>query len=199
MNPLKDQNYIALDLELNNLKNGEVPRIIEVGVCIGSPVRPDDLITHNWYLDPGEGISPFIMNLTGITNDVIIEKAVSHEAVAEELGDLIETHKCFSNPITWGQGDAEELKAEFRERGINFPYFGRRIFDVKTIFVFRQMVYGRTLSGGLKKAMGSYGLNFQGEQHRASVDAENTLRFFFHLLGRERVAAECVHRLSNLK
>lgn len=198
MNPVRDQNYFALDLELNNLKNGEQPRIIEVGICIGSPLRPNDLIVKNWYLDPEESITPFITSLTGITDEVIAEKAVPHTSVATQLGDLINEYKCFTNPITWGQGDADELQAEFKERGINFPHFGRRIFDVKTIYVFRQMVYGRAVSGGLKKAMQSYGLNFIGEQHRASVDAENTLRLFFHLLQRERSVVDCIQGLSAL-
>lgn len=197
MNPIKDQNYIALDLELNNLKNGQVPKIIEVGVAIGSPAEPDKITTVNWYLDPEEPISPFIANLTGITDDTIREKALPHSRVAKELGALIDVYKCYCNPITWGQGDAEELKAEFKERNIDFPYFGRRIFDVKTVYVFKQMVKGCSLSGSLKKAMGSYGVKFRGEPHRASVDAENTLRFLFHFLNKERGLYESLEKLKN--
>lgn len=37
MNPLKDVNYFSLDLELNNKKDGTVPKIIQVGIAIGSP------------------------------------------------------------------------------------------------------------------------------------------------------------------
>jgi DNA polymerase III epsilon subunit-like protein len=65
MNPIRDQNYFSLDLELNNLNNGTTPKIIQVGVSIGSPVRSDDIKTFSWYLDPEEDISPFITKLTG--------------------------------------------------------------------------------------------------------------------------------------
>jgi inhibitor of KinA sporulation pathway (predicted exonuclease) len=199
MNPIRDQNYFSLDLELNNLNNGTTPRIIQVGVSIGSPVRPDDIKTFSWYLDPEEEITPFITKLTGIDNQLIKEKAVPHQIVAEELGALININKCFVNPVTWGQGDADELKAEFRERNIHFPFFGRRIFDVKTLYVFNQMVQGKSPSGGLRKSMLSYGLTFEGQSHRAEIDALNTLRFFFYFLEKQRKFEEYKELMRTLK
>jgi inhibitor of KinA sporulation pathway (predicted exonuclease) len=195
---MRDTNYFALDLELNSKGDGSLPRIIEVGVAIGNPLKPSEIKKLNWYLDPEEPVTPFISGLTGITDEVIREKAVSHTQVAKELGALVDVYKCFPNPITWGQGDALELKGEFRERGINFPYFGRRIFDVKTVFVFHQIALGKTTSGSLKKSMSSYGLKFDGEPHRAADDAYNTLRFFFHLLSRENQLRNHVSALTKL-
>jgi inhibitor of KinA sporulation pathway (predicted exonuclease) len=190
MNPIRDIKYCALDLELNNLQNGQTPKIIQVGIAIASPIRPNDIQTYSWYLDPEEEISPFITKLTGIDNQLIKEKAVSHETVAEQFGELLKVNECFVNPIVWGGGgdgnDASELKAEFRERNIDFPFFGRRVVDVKTLYVFQQMVEGKSPSGGLRKSMNSYGLDFVGTPHRADVDAENTLRFFFYFLQRQR-------------
>lgn len=197
MKEIRNQKYFSLDLELNNLKNGKVPRIIEVGVAIGSPMDPDSITTINWYLDPEESISPFITDLTGITDSMIAEKAVSHEGLAKELGALLDVHKCYVNPVTWGQGDADELKAELKGRNIEFPYFGRRIFDVKNIFVYKQMIKGCTTSAGLKKAMALYGLKFKGEPHRASVDAENTLRFMFHLMSIDREIYQFIQAAKN--
>jgi inhibitor of KinA sporulation pathway (predicted exonuclease) len=199
MNPIRDQNFISIDLELNNKQDGTTPRIIQVGVSIGSPVRPDDIKTFSWYLDPEEEITPFITKLTGIDNQLIKEKAVPHQIVAEELGALININKCFVNPVTWGQGDADELKAEFRERNIHFPFFGRRIFDVKTLYVFNQMVQGKSPSGGLRKSMLSYGLTFEGQSHRADVDALNTLRFFFYFLEKQRKFEEYKELMRTLK
>jgi ATP-dependent DNA helicase DinG len=198
MNDLKDIKYFSLDLELNPSQDGTTPKIIEVGVAFASPVRPEEITRYNWYLDPQEPITPFITQLTGITDEIIKEKAVSHETVAEELGALIQTWQCFPNPVVWGQGDADELKDEFRERNIKFPFFGRRIFDVKTLCVFQQMVQGKSPGGGLRKCMNSYGLRFEGEPHRAAVDATNTLRFFFYLLNTERKRQETIQQLTNL-
>jgi DNA polymerase III epsilon subunit-like protein len=105
MNPIRDQNFISIDLEFNNKQDGTTPKIIQVGVSIGSPVRPDDIKTFSWYLDPEEEITPFITKLTGIDNQLIKEKAVPHQIVAEELGALININKCFVNPVIWGQGN----------------------------------------------------------------------------------------------
>jgi inhibitor of KinA sporulation pathway (predicted exonuclease) len=203
MNPIRDQNYFSLDLELNNLNNGTTPKIIQVGVSIGSPVRPDDIKTFSWYLDPEEEITPFITKLTGIDNQLIKEKAVPHQIVAEELGALININKCFVNPIVWGGGgegnDATELKDEFRERNIDFPFFGRRVVDVKTLYVFNQMVQGKSPSGGLRKSMISYGLTFEGQSHRAEIDALNTLRFFFYFLEKQRKFEEYRFQMKEMR
>lgn len=200
---MRDQNYLALDLELNNKNDGTTPKIIQVGVAWGSPIRPNEIETHSWYLDPEEHINPFITQLTGITDEIIQEKSVPHDKLAEELGMLISWEKCFVNPLVWGSNDkfsdATELKDEFRERGIDFPFFGRRIFDVKTLYVFNQMVRGKTPSGGLRKSMISYGLDFIGQSHRADVDALNTLRFFFYFLQRQKMFEDYKELMSGLK
>lgn len=181
------QKYIAIDLELNNKRDGTQPKIIQVGAAVGNPWGSDSsILTYSWYLDPQEPIDPFITNLTGITNEIIREESISHDAVAGRLSGLIKSNQCFVNPITWGGSghlsDAEELKNEFSERNIDFPHFGRRIIDVKTLYVFHQLAKEKSTSNGLKKAMRSCGLTFEGEAHRADVDAYNTLRFFFYFL-----------------
>lgn len=203
MNPVRDQTYFSLDLELNSKQDGTTPRIIQVGVSVASPVMPDDIKTFSWYLDPQEPITPFIQQLTGITDEIIKEKSVSHQVVAQELGNIITENKCFVNPVVWGGGgegnDATELKDEFRERGIDFPFFGRRVIDVKTLYVFNQMVQGKTPSGGLRKSMISYGLDFIGTSHRAEIDAENTLRFFFYFLNKQRKFEEYKNEMKEMK
>ena len=191
MNPLRDQNYFSLDLELLNKNDGTVPKIIQVGCAWGSPVRPEDIKTYSWYLNPEEPITEFISKLTGITDEIIQEKSVSHETVASELGDILKQNQCFCNPLVWGGNnkfsDASELKDEFTQRNIDFPFFGRRVVDVKTLYVFTQMVQGKSPSGGLRKSMISYGLDFLGTAHNAEYDALNTLRFFFYFLERQRM------------
>jgi inhibitor of KinA sporulation pathway (predicted exonuclease) len=196
---MRDTNYFSLDLELNNKNDGTTPRIIQVGVAWGSPIRPEDIQTYSWYLNPQEPITEFIQNLTGITDEIIQEKSVSHETLAFEFGKVLKENQLFVNPITWGQGDASELKDEFRERNIDFPFFGRRIFDIKTLYVFNQMVRGKTPSGGLRKSMISYGLDFIGQSHRADNDALNTLRFFFYFLQRQKMFEDYKELMNSVK
>jgi inhibitor of KinA sporulation pathway (predicted exonuclease) len=198
---MRDTNYFSLDLELNNKNDGTTPRIIQVGIAWGSPIRPEEIKTHSWYLDPEENITPFITELTGITDEIIKEKSVSHETVAEELGKIIRSYDCFVNPICWGgsgfSSDASELKEEFNQRSINFPFFGRRIFDVKTLYVFQQMTSGRNSRGGLKSALSRNKLEFIGEPHRASDDAFNTLRLFFHYINRYKKLQKMLQDLKD--
>lgn len=180
---IRDTPYLAIDLELNGND------IIQVGVAIGSAYTdPGEYIVKSWYVKPISGgpISGEITKLTGITQGVIDNYAVNHDVVAKELGDLISQHGVFVNPVQWGLSDADELKREFNDLGVKFPFFGRRVIDVKHFFLFIEAANGRSLSGGLRSAMGRHGLHFTGTPHRADWDALNTLRFFFHLLRRQQ-------------
>lgn len=181
--------YMALDLELNNAPDRSTanPKIIQVGVAVGTWEHYDKntIITKKWYIDPKEPIYPFITDLTGISNDDIEAYGVPHSSVAKELGDMIKQYKTFVNPVTWGGGDSVELLEEFKQRDVDFPFFGRRWIDVKTLYGFHMISVGKSPSGGLKSAMTQFKIPFRGTAHRADVDAHNTLRFFFALLERQ--------------
>ena len=180
------QNYLSLDLELNNAEDDSTsnPKIIQVGVSVGSyeDYLNGELYKEKWYIDPQEPIFPFITELTGITDDDIARNAVPHEHVAKELSALIKAKDCFVNPITWGGGDSVELKKEFRARDIDFRCFGRRWIDVKTWYTFLRFAKGQPAKAGLKSAMHEFKLKFDGVPHRADDDALNTLRLFFKFL-----------------
>lgn len=177
-----------------------LPRVEQLVI---EPSSMEDLVLKETLepLDPQEPITPFITELTGITDEIIKEKSVSHETVAEELGGIIRSYDCFVNPICWGgsgfSSDASELKEEFNQRDIRFPFFGRRIFDVKTLYVFQQMTSGRNSRGGLKSALSRNKLEFIGEPHRASDDAFNTLRLFFHYINRYKKLQKTIQELKD--
>jgi inhibitor of KinA sporulation pathway (predicted exonuclease) len=200
---MKSENFFALDLELNRPNGDSPPRIIQVGLAIANIADQENIKSVSWHLDPQEPIDPEITELTGITDEIIREKSVPHETVARQLGELLRLYNVFTNPIVWGgtprHSDSKELCTEFRERGIDFPFFGRRIIDVKTIYVFHQIVKNKTKSGSLSSAMNSYGLKFIGKPHRADVDARNTLRFFFHLVNRQGLFETYVQQVKDLK
>ena len=179
---LTPQHFIALDLELNQPSN----RIIQVGVAIGNRFQPEaDYVTKSWLLDPLESISEFIVGLTGITDEAIVKHSVSWGQMAQELSALVVQYDVFVNPITWGGGDSVELLQELRSREIEFKHFGRRWVDIKTYHVLDSLAKGKSAAGGLRSVMGKYKLAFEGEPHRADVDAYNTLRLFFQFLGRQ--------------
>lgn len=177
-------NFLSLDLEMNNSEvNLENPKIIQVGISIGNVT--EILLTKSWYVDPNEPIYDFIVNLTGITDEIIKNQSVSLDIIAKEISDLIISFNCYVNPITWGAGDVVKLIDTFKENNISFKHFGRREIDVKQIYTFLMLSQNRNLKGGLSSAMGRFNLPFRGKAHRADIDAENTLRFFFKLIERQ--------------
>jgi inhibitor of KinA sporulation pathway (predicted exonuclease) len=185
----KIQKYLALDLELNNARDGSTPnpKIIQVGIAWGSfeDYINQTIETKKWYIDPQESIYPEITELTGISNGDIESYSVSHETVASDISNIINTHNTFINPVTWGGGDSVELLSEFREKQIVFPHFGRRWIDVKTWFIYNQISLGLSVTGGLSKTMHKYGIQFKGTPHRADIDAFNTLRLFMAMAERQ--------------
>ena len=183
-----DQKYFALDLELNNAPDGLTPNpsIIQVGVTIGSARQlPSEWIVKKWFVKVNEPIYPFITELTGITTDDV-KNGLQHYDIANELDKLIKDNNVFVNPVTWGGGDASELKADFERWGVEFNNFGRRWIDVKTLHTLNMLARGKKPNGGLSSALSVYDLIFEGKEHRADIDAYNTLKLFFEILKRQK-------------
>lgn len=192
-------NYLSLDLELNTNTEGKTTKIIQVGVAIGSPEYPDDIITHSWYVNPGEPLSPFITQLTGITESMVVEGSTPLSSIAEQLLELVDKYQTFVNPVQWGSGDVAELKGEFAAGDIPFRCFGHRHIDVKTIYSYIETSRGKEAKGGLQSCMSKHKLKFEGQPHRAEVDAFNTLRFYFALLLRQRTLEEAMQSIKTIK
>lgn len=186
MNELRPTNYLAIDLELNT-DGKQTYEICEVGIALGNP--GSIFLKDSKVIKINAPLFEKTTELTGITQQEV-DNGVELKDVADWLSSIIDEHKPFVNPVQWGIGDSTELLQEFRENEIDFPYFGRRFIDVKHLFLFIEAANGRALSGGLRSSMNKHKLSFIGEPHRAMNDAHNTLRFFFHLLQRQRKLEE---------
>ncbi|WP_300114168.1 hypothetical protein [Rhodoferax sp.] len=180
-----DQSYLALDLE----RDQKSRKIIQVGIAIAYPKQlQSQYWTRQWLLDPGESIESATTTLTGITDADIQARAVPWEVMASELSALIVKHNTFINPITWGSGDSTELLSAIKDRAISFPHFGRRWIDIKTFHVVLMLAQGKSQTGGLRSVMGKHGIPFKGLAHQADIEAANTLRLFFKLLGSHAIS-----------
>jgi len=176
------QNFIALDLELNQPSN----KVIQVGVAIGNAQqKSEEYVVKKWYLNPNEPIDKFITELTGITNGNISSYSVSHTTVARELTELIKEYNPWLQPVVWGYDDAGQLRREFEKHSVEFKHFGGRWLDVKTIHNFMMFSKNESPRGSLKEAMSRYNSVFEGQEHRADIDAQNTLKFWFDLMRKQ--------------
>lgn len=186
---MRPTTYCALDLEFNQPSK----RVIQIGLCMGTWGSGEPNYERAvWYVDPGEPIAEFITKLTGITDEDIRTKAKPLEQIASEVLKFLDRPR-FVNPVVWGEGDARALRALFESTGVAQPHFGHRSIDVKTIFVFLNAAESGPTRGSLGSALKLYKLGFEGDSHRADVDALNTLRLFFHLLDKQH------HLVSNAK
>ena len=185
--------FLALDLEMNQPSG----KIIQVGVAIGSPNQTEkEFRTGLWHVEIDEPLSQVIVDLTGITDGDLAEKGVSLVQCATELSAMIDGEKPFHSPVTWGGGDSAALLSAFKAEDAEFRHFGRRWIDVKTLYQFHRFADPtgpKSVTGGLKSAMGKFKLPFTGYAHRADVDANNTLKFFFALIKRQRAMEHGAH------
>ena len=169
---------VSLDLELNQPSQ----RIIQIGAVVGN-IRTGEIVSRfNSKVSPNEELNPEIIKLTGI-NQAEVNSAPTLGQAYESLQRWLDpfANERVLNPLTWGGGDTEILRGQLRldhERWL----FGRRWLDSKTLFVAWRMAQGRELQGGLGRAMTKLGLTFQGRQHNALHDAENTFRIYRALL-----------------
>jgi inhibitor of KinA sporulation pathway (predicted exonuclease) len=169
---------VSLDLELNQPSR----RIIQIGAVIGN-IRTGEIVSRfDSKVSPDEVLSPAIAKLTKIKQEEV-DVAPKLKEAYESLKRWLEPFagERVLNPITWGGGDTETLREQLQldlERWL----FGRRWLDAKTLFVAWRMAQGRELQGGLGRSMTKLGLSFEGRQHNAIDDAENTFRIYRALL-----------------
>lgn len=175
--PVVPKKLLALDLEMNQPSG----KIIQIGAAIGDLGTKEIIETLSVVVDPGEEITPFIEQLTGVTNARVRADGVPLPAAAEKLFELARRHETFMNPVTWGGGDHETLREQLGMQNDRW-LFGRRWIDVKTIHVGYALTAGFSPAGGLARVMSKrYDLPFEGRIHDAGSDAANTLRLYFKM------------------
>jgi inhibitor of KinA sporulation pathway (predicted exonuclease) len=177
---MKDINLLSLDLELNQPSGS----IIQIGAVVGNLASGKILEEYSAYINCGEILDPFIINLTGIKQENV-DNGISLFTAYDQLKELHIKHDCRNRGcvLTWGIGDMTCLRNALHLDEEAF-YFGRRFIDVKTVFISYQWANDLKHQAGLAKALTKLDLTFQGRKHSASDDAKNTLLIFIELLKR---------------
>jgi len=184
----------AIDLELNQPSN----QIISLGAVRGSLATGEIAETLHVLVKIEDKLctDPKICDipkLTGITDEMLQNEGTTLADLYSRLCDL---HKRsdFTNPVTWGKGDATLLRDQLEASGMRLSSgfhnpeklpvfaFGRREFDCKQRFQEQCIIEGKSLQSGLKKAMKRVGLQFEGQAHNALNDALNTFKMYRFLL-----------------
>lgn len=173
----------CFDLEMNKPSN----KIIQIGGVIGDLNKNKILTTFNYYINPEEALSPFIMELTGISQ-AQVDTGFELGSIKGQLDALITEYHACKSPIVWGNGDLRTLKAQ---GGTGYFQGIHREIDIKTIHQLTCLSKGKSMRGGLQKSMEFYGLKFEGTPHNALDDAINTFRIGCHLFNKLKALDIC--------
>jgi inhibitor of KinA sporulation pathway (predicted exonuclease) len=169
--------FTFIDLELNQPSGS----IIQIGVCIANIKTKEILERVSILVNPFEAISPFITELTGLTQKQIDDDGIPLNEAYAKLVNLHHKYKSFRNFVQWGQGDAECIKKQMNLDDDSFVG-GRRSIDVKTVFIAWRLSQSEKIQSGLAKSLLKLGEKFEGTKHNAESDAYNTYRIFMLLL-----------------
>ncbi len=172
-------NLLSLDLELNQL-NGK-PKIIQVGAAIFHVNTGKMVDSLELFVDPGEPITQFITDLTGIVDRDVVGAPNVTEAYYL-LKAFAKKRRVAKMPIVWGSGtrnDSSSLHEEAKVEEQNF--MGFRVLDAKTLYQSWAIVNDKTPKAGLKTACENLGIEFEGTVHTALTDAINTFKVWKHL------------------
>lgn len=172
---------ISIDLELAQPSN----KIISIGYAIGNIKTHEVLESGDLFVKIDEPLTPFIIKLTGITDELLAEQGTDLITAYNKLIAVHNKYKSFVNPITWGGGDTtaifDQVRLLYGSDVFEWP-FGRRWIDVKTVFIAHQMAHSKSFKGGLSTSMRKLNLKFKGTTHRSVDDAINTFMVYCNLL-----------------
>jgi len=140
MSQKKQMNRIALDLEMwadegvdeKGNKISKVEDIIQIGFTIFDPQTNDILEKGGWYVKIHKPLTPYIINLTGITQEDLNTKGISFIDAYKNLCDVSNKHKCFKQLVTWGAGDLEQIRAEHDVYHSDCEDYTGQDFDIAT-------------------------------------------------------------------
>jgi DNA polymerase-3 subunit epsilon/ATP-dependent DNA helicase DinG len=172
--------YVAVDLETTGL-DPEREAIIEIAAIT---FRGHDILdTFDSLVNPGRDIPPFISQLTGITNSMVAD-APSLYALRIPLNRVLSDHVLVGHNVEFDLGFLREARL----------VRGNRRIDTVTLASILAPEAGRFSLGALAEFLDFPSAG--GGNHRALVDAEQTVELFLAL--RERALALSLTQLEEL-
>ena len=192
LHELKEQfdRIIVFDTETTGIdcKNDEIIEvgILETSLKNGRPetVRSDDLLIR---LSGGKKLPPFITELTGITEEMLMKDGISKEEAASKIASYLQGGRILLVAYN-AQFDLCFLFYFLHSFGLAHLLRGIKMLDAMTVYKDR-----REYPHKLKNAIEAYGLSGENT-HRAVDDAAATVELLWAM------AEECddLHRYINL-
>ena len=179
----KDQAIVAFDTETTGLKPFDGDRIIEVAAVVFRLNAEGEIASreeHSYLINPGRDIPPKVTEITGITNEDVVD-APAFENVAKEIHSLLEGAITVAHNYAF---DLNFLQQEFRRADLSWP---NPLAEIDTLDL-SMRCFPHTK--GHKLHMVCKRLNVILDQaHRATADATACGECFIALTKRHEVAA----------
>ena len=120
------KDYVCVDIETTGV-NTKWSKIIEIGAV---KVRNGEVAeTFSELIDPGESVTPFITELTGITNEMLCGKATIEQVLpkfVEFAGDDVLLGHNLMFDYGFLKQNATNLKIPFEKKGIDTLKIARK-------------------------------------------------------------------------
>lgn len=158
--------YAVVDLETTGHSSAKGDRIIQIAIVFIKNMQIEN--THTWFVNPGQKISPFIRQLTDIS-DEDVKDAPYFEEIASEVARLIEGTVFVAHNTDF---DLPFLQAEFARCGIT-QWTGKKVDTVELA----KIIFPSSPSYRLQDIAQDLGIALPSA-HRADDDAEATAHLF---------------------
>ena len=156
----------VIDLEMNKPSGS----IIQIGAVCYDARQSKVVSTYLETVNPNETIDGYITELTGITQTEV-DSCLPLEEVAARFATWAREVGTGKLLAAWGS-DCYYLKQRIPAK----YYVWNRALDLKQMSTVMQAVLPGKSGGGLATQMARLGIEFEGKQHNALTDAENTVR-----------------------
>lgn len=177
----------VVDLEMNQPSD----RIIQIGAVVADLQRSTIEAKFDEFVNPGEPVSPYITDLTGITDEDLSD-ASSLSDVTKDFWNFVLANNCAGRIGGWGS-DPWELSTSAGKCGVSTPDT-MVFYDIKKVFKFFRCAANLTVrtGDGLKNTVDAMGMTFVGEHHDAFYDALNTAKILIRAV--DRMGTACFEK-----
>lgn len=180
----KIKSFLVIDLEATCWKGtppkGQQSDIIEIGIAEIDVASLEITRSEGILIQPSRSeISEFCTQLTSISKETLKGAPDFNSAINYIRNEYAPKYKPWAS---WGGFDKKRLIKECPEKGTIYPFSEDHI-NAMTLYCASQ---GVTRRKGLKKALRSLDIQFEGTPHRGVDDAKNTAKLLIKLWKKSR-------------